>query len=383
MNVLYLLIIISSNWFHSIPRATGFHFFYSKTSKGHIMSRFSTSISESIPSTSSSSLEWIEEASYHANAMDDLLYPKVLRVNSKNKGDQIKFKARTHAVPTHPIYNFLHSYYRYSPQELRLYSPGLGKTLNAIVPLRDQQQQQQHEMMSKYIDVTKMKYEPSTQSFSMDPHKVPSTSKRYGRVAATTSRDILFATMLRPPHFGCFGLHEWAMLYSNHTTDENIDPSQRHQAQLQLRVSQAVIDRTVEQSGLSCTHFDAWRFFHAAAQPLNSNNPMTRAGQVQHEQPGCIHATMDLFKYAYQLYPFVSSDLLRRCLSVAVEARKIDMRASPYNVSHVEGCEVPICVETTDGKMMYVDEQKKLYDMSFSLRKELYDVYCDYLTYLQ
>ena len=53
---------------------------------------------------------------------------------------------------------------------------------------------------------------------------------------------------------------------------------------------------------------------------------------------GCVHAAMDLFKYAYQLYPFLSSDLLRDCLTLAVTARKIDMRASPYDVSGVEGC---------------------------------------------
>jgi hypothetical protein len=47
---------------------------------------------------------------------------------------------------------------------------------------------------------------------------------------------------------------------------------------------------------------------------------------------------MDLFKYAYQLYPFVSSDLLRDCLELAVTARKVDMRASPYDVSHVPDC---------------------------------------------
>lgn len=47
---------------------------------------------------------------------------------------------------------------------------------------------------------------------------------------------------------------------------------------------------------------------------------------------------MDLFKYAYQLYPFVSSDLLRECLVLAVTARKIDMRASPYDVSVVPDC---------------------------------------------
>jgi len=237
--------------------------------------------------------------------------------------------------------------------------------------------------LTDHLNTGFMKFNPSLNYMYMSPEMTTTKNKRYGELAVTRSQDILLATMMRAPHFGCFGLHEWAMLYSNNTATEYIDPSQRHQPTIQLRVSQEVIDRTVEACGLSCTHFDAWRFFHLAAQPLNSNNPMTRSGQVENEQPACIHATMDLFKYAYQLYPFVSSDLLRRCLSVAVEARKIDMRASPYNVSHIEGCEAPICVETTDGKLQYVDEQKKLFEMSFPLRKELYDVYCHYLMYLK
>lgn len=351
--------------------------------------------------------QWMVEAKNHGDKMDDLLYPKVLRNTSpkKNQHSEIKFKARTHAVPSHPIYNFLHSYYRYSPQELRLYSPGLGHVLEVSHQDDSQQSisQSTHPMDSKnksdeidkdtsssvmnrysgIVHIEHMSIDSATDVLYLTPTAKTSTSKRYGTVAATTSRDILFATMMRPPHFGCFGLHEWAMLYSNRTTPENIDPTQRHQAQLSLRVSQETIDQVVEQTGLSCTHFDAWRFFHPAAQPLNINNPMTRAGQVHNEQPACIHATMDLFKYAYQLYPFVSSHLLRRCLAVAVAARKIDMRASPYNVSHVEGCEEPICVETTDGKLHYVEEQKKLFDMSFSLRKELHDVYCNYLNYIQ
>jgi hypothetical protein len=86
------------------------------------------SISDIMPQS-----QWVEEATYHATAMDDLLYPKALRTTTSKNGNsngEIKFKARTHAVPTHPIYNFLHSYYRYSPQELRLYSPGLGRGLS-------------------------------------------------------------------------------------------------------------------------------------------------------------------------------------------------------------------------------------------------------------
>ena len=113
--------------------------------------------------------------------------------------------------------------------------------------------------------------------------------------------------------------------------------SKRHQPSLSLRVSQATIDAVVYSSKIRCTHFDAWRFFHPKAQPLNIVSPMSRAAQAQYEQPGCIHANMDLFKYAYVLYPLVSSDLLLDALRLAIRARKIDMRASPYDVARFEG----------------------------------------------
>lgn len=123
------------------------------------------------------------------------------------------------------------------------------------------------------------------------------------------------------------------MLYSGRR-DTSKKTEERHQKELPLRVSQEVIDAAVESSNaLKCTHYDAFRFFHPAAQPLNAVSMLTRDFQKENEQPGCVHAAMDLFKYAYQLYPFVSSELLRDCLKIAVIARKIDMRASPYDVS--------------------------------------------------
>ena len=62
-----------------------------------------------------------------------------------------------------------------------------------------------------------------------------------------------------------------------------------------------------------------------------------------------------------------------------IEARKIDMRASPYDVSHIEGCEIPICVETTEGKLLYAKEQMKLYQISMPLRHKLFEVYSDFI----
>ena len=49
-------------------------------------------------------------------------------------------------------------------------------------------------------------------------------------------------------------------------------------------------DDAVEASGaLRCTHYDAFRFFHPSAQPLNSVSLLTRDFQEENEQPGTVH----------------------------------------------------------------------------------------------
>ena len=83
--------------------------------------------------------------------------------------------------------------------------------------------------------------------------------------------------------------------------------------------------------GLRCTHIDAYRFFTPAAVPLNAHEP-TRATQHEWEQPGCLHANMDLYKYAMWFQPFTSSDLVADCFALARQARELDMRAAPYDL---------------------------------------------------
>ena len=63
---------------------------------------------------------WHSNAVEHSLKMDNLLYPQI----SSNK--YASMKERMHAVSEHPIYNFLHRYYRYSKTELKLYSPGFN-----------------------------------------------------------------------------------------------------------------------------------------------------------------------------------------------------------------------------------------------------------------
>ena len=53
---------------------------------------------------------------------------------------------------------------------------------------------------------------------------------------------------------------------------------------------------------------------------------------IAEEQPGCVHAGMDLYKWAAKLGPLIESSLLLDCFALAVDARVLDMRASPYDL---------------------------------------------------
>ena len=55
--------------------------------------------------------------------------------------------------------------------------------------------------------------------------------------------------------------------------------------------------------------------------------------RVEFEQPGCLHAGMDLYKHAFRLAPLVCSDLVADCFELAWDIRELDMRASPYDLA--------------------------------------------------
>ena len=87
------------------------------------------------------------------------------------------------------------------------------------------------------------------------------------------------------------------------------DTATRHP--VPLRLGQAGTDAVVEAHPIRCTHFDAFRFFTPSAVQLNRLQP-TRATQVDLEQPGCLHASMDLHKWAGKLGPAVPGELALR-----------------------------------------------------------------------
>jgi len=144
----------------------------------------------------------------------------------------------------------------------------------------------------------------------------------------------------------------------------------RHRESAPLRLTQEEIDAVVSSRPICCSHFDAFRFFTPSARGFNRLTPSLHTRE-EHEQPGCIHANMDLYKWAYKSSPWISSDLLRETLFFAIEAREIDMRASPYDLG--EYGYSPIPVETTAGRREYEKHQHQLYLKGLPLRKELID----------
>ncbi len=232
----------------------------------------------------------------------------------------------------HPVEDFLFTYYSHRPARLRRWSPGPGVLLL------------EHPATEPFV--------AAAGGAVLGP--VPERVRR----TASGVVDLLSRTASRPPQLGCFGLHEWAMVYRG---------GQRHE-QLPLRLGQAGTDAVVEGASLRCSHYDAFRFFTPDAAPRNALQP-TRAAQAVLEQPGCLHANMDLYKWAYKLSPWVASELVADCFDLARRVRVLDMEASPYDVSGLGYDVVP--VETEHGRATYVRRQRAFAEEAAVLRTRL------------
>lgn len=238
----------------------------------------------------------------------------------------------------HPVMDFLFDYYPYSPGRVRTWHPGLGVHLQGRWTPSSSQ--------ADYIKVDGC--------WTVDPTRV--NAKRLAAALA-----ILRGTQSRPGQFSCFGMHEWAMVY-------RLDPAQVRHAGQPLRLSIDRVSQAVDDVGLRCTHIDAYRFFTDDAVPMNSTEP-TRANQPDMEQPGCLHANMDLFKYAMWFQPYLNGSLVLDCFDLAVRAREIDMRASPYDLADLGY--PPICIETTEGRREYAAQQRHVATQAEPLRARL------------
>lgn len=251
--------------------------------------------------------------------------------------------ARRSVGATHAVDDFLFDYYPYSPSKLATWHPGFGVVLEGDAALT-------------YLSGAG--YRRTDDGVTADLDRL---STRLPRLEFAIR--VLAGTASRPPMTGCFGLHEWAMVYG--LTQDEV----RHHY-LPLRVSPAQVSATVTEVGLRCTHIDAFRFFTPEAIPLNALQP-TRETQADLDQSGCLHASMDLYKYASWFSPLVSSDLVMDCFENAAAARRVDMQASPYDVSGF-GLE-PIPVETADGRRDYASRQRALMESTQPLRDRLLD----------
>jgi hypothetical protein len=240
--------------------------------------------------------------------------------------------ARRQAGEKHPVEDFLFTYYSFRPAQLRRWHPGAGVVLAGGKPDKD--------------------YVEAAQGVVLDPAIASRKSTEW-------IKKLLIRTQERPAHFGCFGMHEWAMVYRA----EGV----RHE-QVPLRLSPAETARVVDDNRVRCSHFDAFRFFTPAARPLNRLQP-TREAQHDNEQPGCLHANMDLYKWAYKLSPLVESELVADAFALARDIRALDMRASPYDLAGL-GYE-PVRVETAEGRHEYARAQRAFAERAAPLRARL------------
>lgn len=257
---------------------------------------------------------------------------------------------RSHSGIKHPIIDFLFTYYRSSVGALRTWHPGAGIQLEI--------ENNRRHIPRYYRSVEPGRDGVSAVEVDLDA-VIAAKGKRWQRAATIVSR-----TAHRTPRFGCFGRHEWAMVY-------RLRPHEIRHEHVPLRVSQETIAEQVE-AGVHCTHFDAFRFFTPPAEPLNEF-ALDRSSQLEREQPACLHAGMDLYRWASELGPACPSDLLLDTFRASLRARVVDMQASPYDLRDY-GYE-PIEIETARGRAQYAAFQRRWAEETNELRERLLELY--------
>lgn len=248
----------------------------------------------------------------------------------------------------HPVEDFLFTYYPFKPGKLATWHPGAGTAVVVETSADEAYFNRRWYTRSQYAGHTVA---------HVDVHAWEADRGQ----GATFIRQLLEATVDREASFGCFGLHEWAMVYKQ-TAQEH-----RH-SQVPLRLSQEETDRVVENHRIQCSHYDAFRFFTPPARPLNTLQP-TRQGMRANEQPGCLHAGMDLYKWAMKLEPLVESATVLDTFDLARAIRTLDMEASPYDV-RAWGYGV-VAIETAQGKAEYMRRQEEFSRQAQDLRRRL------------
>jgi len=247
-------------------------------------------------------------------------------------------RARAQKGERDPVEDFLFTYYPFRFAAVRRWTPGAGIALAEADELVADQR-----FLRGSDGLVRVALPDAAQAGRLD------FSLRLCRAVAT-----------RAAFHGCFGLHEWAMVYGQ--------AEQRRHGAWPLRLGAEGTDAVVRSMPVRCTHYDAFRFFTPGARPLNKLAP-TLDTRVDNEQPGCVHVTMDLFKWAMKAQPWVSAELAADAFELAHVARTVDMRASPYDFSAI-GLK-PIAIETAEGRVEYEIEQRRLSALAEPIRARL------------
>ena len=272
---------------------------------------------------------------------------------------------------SHPIEDFLFTYYSVTPGQLRRWHPGAGVILSgsgtSADAVSDTGALEANDDMPERAGWRE--YRPVSSDRPEDlVFDATAFLARRGSTVDFIDR-LLRSTLERPASLGCFGLHEWAMVYRQ-------APDELRHSSLPLRLGHAGTDAVVEANPIRCSHFDAFRFFTPEAVPRNELRP-TRATQPDMEQPGCLHAGMDVYKWASKLGPAVPGELLLDCFVLARDIRELDMRASPYDVTGWTGSDglplAPVAIETPDGKREYARLQAGFAERGNALRERVLD----------
>lgn len=270
---------------------------------------------------------WLEKRRQHMERISPFVDARLKR---KSRGEK------------HPVYDFLFDYYSHRPSQLQRWHPGLGNFLLGSTAAE----------FSRFRE-----YSNHKAGIGVDLRKFPPAR----RESVAWILQLLRGTRARPPQFGCFGLHEWAMVYRAREV--------RHRYPLRLPPEE--LAKVVDSLPIRCSHYDAFRFFTEPARPLNQLQP-SKKSQLHLEQRGCLHANMDLYKWAYKLTPWSSSDLMADAFLLAARIREIDMRASPYDFQQLGFKPIPI--ETPSGREEYERWQREFAAAGMAIRDQLIDL---------
>jgi hypothetical protein len=103
---------------------------------------------------------------------------------------------------------------------------------------------------------------------------------------------------------------------------------------------------------------------------------LTREAMPTHEQGGCLHTNMDLYKVAYKLTPLLPSELVADAFELAWDIRTLDMRAAPYDFTGLTLDRTgepwtPVPIETAQGRAEYRAMQREFSERAAVIRDRL------------